>query len=264
MAAAGGGDIVVDRVEFNATRGGTLTWEPGNTIMGDASAPGPGRILQRTNCQDTNQPQDFTLAVEPGLPANGAPTVAIVVPAPGQNVPAATAVTLTWTMSDDVFLSGYLHVWANVTIGNATIGLVSDRMGVTSTVWTPPDVDAANVVLRIEVEDPFGAHAQASTTFALSRQSPVVLIVAVLIAVVLLVFLIFGFRRTRKHETGQRSPPPTPPTPPSTAPPVVPPIGAALSRAEKKTCPRCHTAVDAGDVTCFFCGYKFGEPNAPP
>src|SRR5437899_3716367 len=103
-ASAGGRDIVVDRVEFNATAGGTLDWEPGNTIMGDAPAPGPGHILQRdANCTDTNQPSDFSLGVEPGLPANAPPTVTITSPTNGQALPAAGAVTLTWTISYAVF-----------------------------------------------------------------------------------------------------------------------------------------------------------------
>ncbi|MGI0148105.1 MAG: hypothetical protein ACREDF_01050, partial [Thermoplasmata archaeon] len=46
-APAAGRDLVVDRVEFNATKNGALTWEPANTAMGDVPAPGPGRILQR-------------------------------------------------------------------------------------------------------------------------------------------------------------------------------------------------------------------------
>ena len=42
-ASAGGRDIVIDRLEYNATANGTLDWQPGNTIMGNAPAPGPGR-----------------------------------------------------------------------------------------------------------------------------------------------------------------------------------------------------------------------------
>src|SRR2546421_364677 len=178
-ATAGGRDIVVDRVEFNATQSGTLNWEPGNTVMGDAPAPGPGRILQRdTPCTDTNDPRDFTLGIEPGLPANGPPT--------------------------------------------------------------------------------------ASQRFSLTRQSPIALIAAILIAVVLLVFVIFGFRRARKHEEIPVSPPVTPPRAPAAPPPIAPPIGAVLAGGDKKVCPRCHTAVKAADVTCFFCGFKFEEENTTP
>ena len=264
-ASAGGRDIVVDRVEFNASSSGTLTWEPGNTIMGDAPAPGPGRILQRdAACTDTNNPQDFTLATEPGLLANGPPTVAIVVPSSGQTFEAGTSIAFSWTLSDDVFVSSYLHVWANVTIGNETIPLLADQLGTTSVVWLARDVADSNVVVHVEAEDPFGAHASASQTFALTRQSPIALVVAVLIAVVLLVFLIFGLRRSRKGEELPRLPPPAPPASPASPATVAPPLGAAPGVADKKVCPRCHTAVDLADVSCFFCGYRFSEETRTP
>ena len=265
-ATAGGQDIVVDRVEINATRNGTLSWEPGNTILGDAPAPGPGQILQRDgSCTDTNDPRDFTLATESGIPASGRPTVAIVVPASGQQVFAVITVMFTWTMSDDVFVNAYLHVWANVTIGNETIPLVVDQTGVMSVTWTTQDIVATDLVFRVDVQDPFGAHATASTTFSLTRQSPIALIAAILIAVVLIVFVIFGYRRARKQEQVSLSPPPAkPPAAPPVPPQVAPPIGAVLAGGDKKVCPRCHTAVKVEDVTCFFCGYKFTEENAAP
>src|SRR5207244_5367093 len=126
-ASAGGRDIVVDRVEFNATAGGTLDWEPGNTIMGDAPAPGPGHILQRdANCTDTNQPADFSLGVEPGLPANAPPTVTITSPTNGQALPAAGAVSLTWTISYAVFCLKKKHIRVNVTLRHHTITLLAD------------------------------------------------------------------------------------------------------------------------------------------
>ena len=265
-ASAAGLDVVVDRVEFNATTGGTLDWDPGNTIMGDAPAPGIGRILERdAACTDTNRPSDFSLGIQPGLPANGPPTVSITAPTEGQAIQGASTTAVTWTMSDDVFLSAYLHVWLNVTIGTQTTTLVVDAAGATSFPWTAPDVAADNVVLRVEVQDPFGAHATATRTFSLTRQSPLALVVAVLIAVVLVAFLIVGILRARKHEERppQRMPPPMPPTAPI-APLVAPPIGQALTAASgKKICPQCHTAVNSSDVQCFFCGYKFPGENPP-
>jgi len=168
-------------------------------------------------------------------------------------------------MSDDVFLSAYLHVWLNVTIGTQTTTLVVDAAGATSFPWTAPDVAADNVVLRVEVQDPFGAHATATRTFSLTRQSPLALVVAVLIAVVLVAFLIVGILRARKHEERppQQMPPPMPPTAPI-APPVAPPLGRPLTtQSGKKICPQCHTAVNPSDVQCFFCGYKFPGENPP-
>ena len=265
-ASAGGRDIVVDRVEFNASAGGTLDWEPGNTIMGDAPAPGPGHILQRdANCTDTNQPSDFSLGVEPGLPANAPPTVTITSPTNGQALPAAGAVTLTWTMSDDVFLASYLHVWVNVTIGNQTIPLLADAVGATSVPWMTPDVAATGVVIRVDVQDPLGAQSSDTRTVSLTRQSSLALIIAVLIAVVLGIFLLFGFLRARRKPPQPVGPPPLPPLPPAT----LPPVGAATVTPglapDKKVCPRCQTHVNVSDVTCFFCGYKFtDEPKPPP
>lgn len=264
-ASAGGLDIVVDRVEFNGTSGGSLSWEPGNTIMGDAPAPGIGRILQRdANCTDTNRPADFSFASEPGLPPNGPPTVSISAPTPGQVVQAASQITLTWTMSDDVFLTAYLRVWVNVTIGNQTTILLSNVAGATSVVWNTPDIAIDNVVLRVDVVDPFGAHASALQTFSLTRQSPIALYVAILIAVVLVAFLVFGLLRARKRE--EMPPPSAPPQPPPAAPVASP--GPPATRfgpdVAKKICPRCHTAVKAIDVSCFFCGYKFPEGETPP
>jgi len=264
-ASAAGRDVVVDRVEFNATRGGTLDWEPGNTIMGDAPAPGPGRILERdSTCSDTNQPSDFTIGLEPGLPPNGPPIVTLTTPTNGQAVPAAGAFTITWTMSDDVFLSSYLLVWVNVTIGTQTIPLLNETVGDTAAVWMTPDIAVANVLVRVDVEDPFGAHASDTRTVSLTRQSSLAIVVAVLIAIVLGLFLLFAFLRARKKP----APPPGPPPSPPLAPTILPPVGAATVTPgiapDKKVCPRCHTHVNVIDVTCFFCGYKFPEEAKPP
>jgi hypothetical protein len=261
-AAAGGLDIVVDRVEFNAAQNGTLNWEPGNTILGDAMAPGPGQILQRdAACTDTNDPADFSLATEPGLPStNLPPTVTISMPTSGQAVQAGTTVTLAWTFEDDVFHSKYLHVWANLSYGNQTVRLVSGGLNTTRATWRAPDTALTGVVLRVEVQDPFGERGVASQTFGVTQESPLALIIAVVIALVLLAFLIFGFLRARRKELG---PPPIPPPPPMsptlpTLPPSAPAAPAEPSGLEaRKACPRCHTLVMAEDATCFFCGYRF-------
>ena len=264
-ASAAGRDVVVDRVEFNATRRGTLDWEPGNTIMGDAPAPGPGRILERdSTCTDTNQPSDFTIGLEPGLPPNGPPIVTLTMPTNGQAVPAAGAFIIAWTMSDDVFLSSYLLVWVNVTIGTQTIPLLNETPGDTAVLWMTPDIAVANVLVRVDVEDPFGARASDTRTVSLTRQSSLAIVVAALIAIVLGLFLLFAFLRARKKP----APPPGPPPSPPLAPTILPPVGAATVTPglapDKKVCPRCHTHVNVIDVTCFFCGYKFPEEAKPP
>jgi hypothetical protein len=267
-ASAAGLDIVVDRVEFNATTGGTLNWEPGNTIMGDAPAPGIGRILERdAACTDTNQGSDFHIANQPGVPTNSIPTVSVIAPTEGQPIQGATTSAISWMMSDDAFLTAYLQVWVNVTIGNQTTQLVVNAAGVTSYPWTTPDLAVSSVVLRVDVQNPFGGHATATRTFSLTRQSPIALLVAVVIAIVLVTFLIIGFLRARKREEGppKEMPPATPPAapiPPAVAPPTPPP--SAIPAIGKKICPQCHTAVSSSDETCFFCGYKFPGERAPP
>ena len=168
-------------------------------------------------------------------------------------------------MSDDIFLTSYLTVWANVTIGTVTTPLLADQTGVTSVAWTTPDLATGNVVFRVDVEDPFGAHATDARTFSLTRQSPVALIIAGFIAAVLVAFLIIGYLRTREE-----TPPPAPPPSPPSSPLLPPTIGPSATTppppaADKKVCPRCHTTVDAVDTTCFFCGYMFaGETSSPP
>lgn len=266
LASAGGMDIVVDRVEFNATNGGTLMWEPGNTILGDAPAPGVGRVLTRdASCTDTNDPTDFSLAIEPGLPLpNQPPTVLITSPTVGQQVQAATRVTFTWTLSDDIFRISDLHVWANVTIGNQSIPLL-DAVGATSVEWTTPDITVPDALLRVDVSDPFDAHATTTRPFGITRQSPVALAIAVVIALVLLGFLVFGFLRARKLEGASPGEPRTAPAPSSTTPPHAPlPATGASGSPARKACPRCHTMVEATDVVCFFCGYKFEETSSSP
>jgi hypothetical protein len=254
-APAQGADIVVDRVEYNATRSGALTWEPANTILGDAVAPGPGQILQRDACTDTNDSSDFTLAREPGLPTtNGPPSVSILSPGVGQAVQGGTTVAFTWTLSDDVFAAKYLHVWANLTVGDQSIPIVSDGLDVTSATWPAPDAALSDLVLRVEAEDPFGQLGSATQTFGVTRQSPFALAIAILIAVVLFAFILFGLWRARKKEQG---PPPSPPPPPMA--PMTPAAQIASQAGARKVCPRCHTPVNAEDVTCFFCGYKFPD-----
>src|SRR2546428_4355721 len=140
-ASAAGRDVVVDRVELNATRRGTLDWEHGDTIMGDAPAPGPGRILARdSTCNATNQPSDFTIGLEPGLPPNAPPTVTLTMPPNGQAVPAAGAFIIAWAMSDDVFLSSYILGWVNVTIWTPTIPPLNETPRGTAVVWITPDI----------------------------------------------------------------------------------------------------------------------------
>ena len=102
-SAFGTSNVVIDRVEFNATSGGTLFWEPGNTIMSDAAAPALGREIRRTfACGDTNNNAvDFTDAPETGRPSsNTPPTITVVTPNGGEVWSGNSIHSVTWQQAD--------------------------------------------------------------------------------------------------------------------------------------------------------------------
>ena len=260
VASAGGRDLVVDRVEFNATVGGTLDWQPGSTIMGAAPAPGPGQILERSpSCGDTNSPSDFHLAPEPGLPAPSPPAVTVTTPAAGQNLPGGQTYTFRWTMADTVFESGYLKVWVNVTYLGNTVVLLNGTAGVTSVAWSVPDTSAPGSVVTVEVVNPFGLRGSATQTFGIAPATPYSVYVAILAVVVIAVFIYLAFRHARRQEG--TPPPAAPPSPSRQAPPPAPPAASpAAAPLATKACPNCGTVVNAADETCFFCGRPFPKP----
>jgi hypothetical protein len=260
-AAAGGADIAVDRVEFNATVGGTLDWQPGSTIMGSAPAPGPGQILERSpSCADTNSPSDFQLATERGLPSATPPLVTITAPGANQNVQGGQTFAIRWTMNDSVFVNVYLMVWVNVTYKGTTVSLLAGTAGATSVDWSVPDVDAPGSTVTVVVVDPFGAQGNATATFNLTPATPYSAYVAVLLILVVAVFILWAYRRARKEVQ-----PPSPPTPPLTPapPPATAPQGATAATPPPpgtKVCPQCHATIQEADVTCFYCGHAFVPP----
>lgn len=259
-APAGGRDIVIDRLEFNATFDGTLDWQPGNTILGDALAPGPGQILERVPfCSPTPAPAAFQLATEPGLPPSSVPTVTITAPTAGANVQGGQLYTIRWTMSDSVFVSSYLRVWVNVTVQGTTTTLLSGTLGATSADWNVPDVSASGATVQVTARNPFGSEGNATTTFTVLPSSPLSLYIAVLVIVVIAVFVVIAYYYARRRENA----PPEPQTvaPPPSPPPAGPPATAAPAAADTKTCPNCGTVVKAADETCFYCGHPF--PRSP-
>ncbi|MGQ0796506.1 MAG: hypothetical protein ACT4OI_01385, partial [Methanobacteriota archaeon] len=245
-APASGADVVVDRVEFNATTGGTLTWEPGNTILGDAPAPRAGFILERAaTCVDTDDPGDFRLAPEPGLPPNVAPTVTIIAPTAGAVVRVAESLPIAWTMADETFPASDLLVWVNATVGATTASVVSGAMGATSAAWIVPDVPG-DITITVEVVDPFGARGSDSVG-PLSTRPPdplgglFAVILAALVVLVIVGVLLVAYRSRRSRA---QAPPRPPPQPPSSAPAAGPPTaGPSPAAAGTKRCPRCGTAV---------------------
>jgi len=186
------------------------------------------------------------------------PTVLILSPTDGQTFPAASTIIFAWAMSDDLVPAAQLPVWANVTIANVTTPLVAGAAGVMSVAWTAPDLEAPQAVFHLDVVDPSGLRSSSERSFSLTRQtappplSSLAIVIAVAIVLVLVVFIILGLLLAQKRE---EQPPfaPTPAPPPRIGPPGIAPV--------TKVCPRCHTTLNAIDVTCFYCGYLF--PDQP-
>jgi hypothetical protein len=264
--AASGRDIVLDRIEYNATAGGTLSWEPGNTLLPDAPAPRPGYVLERESfCADTDQASDFRLSQEPGLPPNGPPTVAVVEPVAGAVLQGGAPFTIRWTMDDDVFLPEYLVVWVNVSVGGTNISVLAAAEGALSVVWNVPDQEVSGARVHVDVEDPFGGRANATSgPISISRTPPLgdlaLLIAGILIAVIFAFLLLAFLLRRRGAQPSLRPAGAPPPAVPPPAAPVPPSVPEAPGGERKKACPRCGTAVSERDWTCFFCGYRFPGP----
>ncbi len=258
-APAGGRDFVVDRVEFNATTNGTLDWQPGNTIMGDAPAPGPGQILERASfCSAAPAPSGFLLAKEPGLPAAAPPSITIDAPAAGQNVQGGQVFTIRWTMTDPVFVSSYLRVWVNVTVGGTTTTVLAGAQGATSVDWNVPDLSQSNVNIRVSAVNPFGTEGNTTTTFNIVPSTPYSIYIAIAVIAVIAAFIVIAYYYAHR----QSRPPPEPPAaPPPEAQPATPSAPAAAAPGSK-TCPNCGTVVQVADETCFYCGKPFARP--PP
>lgn len=160
-----GTDIIIDRVEFNQTSpGGTLFWEPGNTLMTDAVAPGLGQEIRRSvpTCVDTNNNAlDFTLAGETGRPGlNTPPTVTLTVPDGGQVWTGGTSHGIQWTMNDaeDTGSLGYtVHLSTNAGTDYPTsITTGNGPEGGNNFPWTVNPVDTTLARVRVCVTDSGG------------------------------------------------------------------------------------------------------------
>lgn len=263
-ASAGGRDIVIDRVEFNATTNGSLYWLPGNTTMGNAPAPGPGQILERSPfCAAALPPRSFVLAKEPGLPAAGPPTVTILAPVAGENVQGGRTYTIRWNLSDPVFVASYLKVWVNVTVQGATTNLLAGTTGATSVDWSVPDTSTSNAIVNVSVVDPFAVHGSAQNSFTILPATPYSAYIAVIVVVVIAIFILVAFYYARRQEHPPPGPPGPPPSPPHGAQgtaPAAPPTTQVAVGPGTKTCPKCGTTVNEADDSCFFCGHLFVKP----
>jgi len=155
----GGGDIVVDRVEFNLSVSGALTWEPGNTIMSDAAAPGLGQEIHRTaSCTDTNQGSDFTVGTETGRPT--APSVVVTSPNGGQRWTGGTPHAITFTLFDAqdaaIVLSVNITYSTNsgTSYGNLILGPTTGFPASASYNWNPiPTIDTTTARVLVCARD---------------------------------------------------------------------------------------------------------------
>jgi hypothetical protein len=105
--AFGGSDIIVDRVEWNATVGGCHYFEPDNTIMTDAVAPPSGYAMHRTGtfpvyADDTNDNSvDFVTDFTWPRPSINRPSITILRPLAGEALAGGTTEALMWLAYDD-------------------------------------------------------------------------------------------------------------------------------------------------------------------
>ncbi len=157
--AFNGRPIIADRVEFNATSGGTLSWEPGNTIMTDAPAPGLGQEIHRTpDCAtDTNQGTDFVIGPETTRPT--APTVTVSSPNGGERWTGNSQHRIWWNMSDVQDANTVLTVAINYSLDSGTTYtnvIVPSRLGTANPnyyVWTVPRIDSTLVRVQVCATD---------------------------------------------------------------------------------------------------------------
>ena len=198
-SAFGGMDIVVDRVEWNATVGGCHFTEPDNTIATDATAPAADFAIHRTGivlADDTNDnAADFVTDVRWPRPLIGAPVLAWDVPAGGEDWTGGMNHTIQITAYDDNALNSQILFWVNYSTQNgnpgtwfeATLGGVASHPfngsgdAVTPMVfdWAVPcDVPFTDIaVLNVEAENPNRKAAKDvwSNQFTIDCEAPYVL-----------------------------------------------------------------------------------------
>ncbi|MEE9223591.1 MAG: hypothetical protein V3U51_02460 [Thermoplasmata archaeon] len=123
----GGNDIIVDRVEWNATSGGTHYDEPDNTIMTDAQTPACGAsnfALRRKGTfpiydQDTNDnTNDFVIDTPWPRAAINPPSITILRPLAGEALTGGFTETLSWLAYDDNARNDMLSFWMNYSLND--------------------------------------------------------------------------------------------------------------------------------------------------
>ncbi len=170
--AFGGRDIIVDRVEWNATVGGCHYFEPDNTIMTDAAAPSFGSAIHRTGsfpvyADDTNDNEhDFVEEISWPRPVISPPWVTILTPQGGDVLAGDSGEGLTWIAYDDNALNSMLRFWVNYSLDDggtwapAVLGLSQpffgwgDAVTPMSVNWSVPLVNNSQARISICVDNP--------------------------------------------------------------------------------------------------------------
>lgn len=182
--AFGGMDVVVDRVEWNATTGGThnvgLDHEPDNTDMTDASAPACGQVdfaMRRQGVfpvfdQDTNDnANDFVVDIPWPRPIIGPPVMTWVMPAGGEDWTGGADHEITWNTVDASYLNdlisftveyslfGGVPPWTEAQLSDPITGtpIVQPFLGKPNPMnytWTLPLADTDVAVLRVSAVNP--------------------------------------------------------------------------------------------------------------
>ncbi len=149
-----GSNVVVDRVEFNASAGGTLFWEPGNTAMTDAVAPGSGQEIHRNlACADTNKGSDFTAGTETGrLPQ---PAITVSYPVASSDFSGGTPHRIDWNMTspypDNTLVVNLSYSLDGISYTSIATGLT--RTDPSTFAWTVPGGDSTTARVMVCARD---------------------------------------------------------------------------------------------------------------
>ncbi len=199
--AFSGYDIVVDRVEWNATTGGThnvgLNHEPDNTIMTDAAAPAcavTDFAMRRDGIfpvfdTDTNDNlADFVVDTPWPRPVVGAPIVNWNIPVGGEDWTGGSTHGINWTVYDNTYTNVLLNISVNYSLDGggswnpAAFVFASNPMNGSGSAlipmganWILPFADTTNAKLNVTARNPDGLWSFAnSLMFEIDSTPPVV------------------------------------------------------------------------------------------
>ena len=131
---------------------------PGGTAFSFFAPSTPGAYWYRCSIHGWDTQRGLLIVA-----GNGAPSVTISQPpgTPPQTWSGGSTHTVAWTMSDPDNLPSQLTAWVNYTYNAGANGgpIAGPLLGVMSVPWAVPLIDATDVQVTVEVEDPAGARA---------------------------------------------------------------------------------------------------------